>query len=343
MSNNPPSFTDPHDPTAETRKGDHIDLAFRSQSDKEMLDNRFEYEPMLASNALNKDISLKFLGKDLSAPIWMSSMTGGTQKASMINRNLAKACGKYKLGMGLGSCRSLLHSDDHLPDFDVRNLMGDQPLYANLGIAQIEQLIEQGQTSKIEELINKLSADGLIIHVNPLQELMQPEGDIYHRPPIELIKYIRDILKSRLIVKEVGQGYGPKSMQALVDIGVDAIDFAAYGGTNFATIELARASTAFRETHQPLANVGHTAADMVQYFNQLKNADNVAVIISGGVKTYLDGHYLTNLINANAVYGQASGFLKHAMVSYEGTCEYVESQIKGLKMAASLLTIKSMQ
>jgi len=86
------------------------------------------------------DISIDILGTTLRTPIWVSSMTGGTAMANTINTNLAKACGEYGMGMGLGSCRALLDSDERLSDFAMRGLIGDQPLYANLGIAQLDDL-----------------------------------------------------------------------------------------------------------------------------------------------------------------------------------------------------------
>ena len=95
------------------------------------------------------------------------------------------------MGMGLGSCRALLFSDEHLKDFDVRHLIGDDlPFYANLGIAQLEELIENNEVFLINNLIEKLRADGLIIHVNPLQEWLQPEGDRFKVAPIDTIETI---------------------------------------------------------------------------------------------------------------------------------------------------------
>ena len=171
-------------------------------------------------------------------------MTGGTDMARIINRNLAQACGEFGFGMGLGSCRQLLYSNEHFDDFNVRPLMGDDvPLFANLGIAQLEILIERNETSLITKLITKLNADGLIIHVNPMQEWLQPEGDRFKKPPIETIKTIVDRLDCPLIVKEVGQGFGYESIKALLQLPLAAVDFAAAGGTSFSKLELLRGVT----------------------------------------------------------------------------------------------------
>ena len=130
------------DPSASSRKQDHIEMAFASQVIQQELDHRFYYEPLLNPHPQKTDLSLDFLDKSMKVPIWVSSMTGGTKMARIINHNLARACGEFGMGMGLGSCRSLLYSDEYLPDFAVRSLIGpDYPLFANLGIAQLEQLI----------------------------------------------------------------------------------------------------------------------------------------------------------------------------------------------------------
>lgn len=332
------------DPTAATRKLDHIKLAEASRVESGQLDNRFYYEPMLSGHpSQDIDISKQFLSKRLTNPIWVSSMTGGTGIAATINENLAKACAEFGMGMGLGSCRKLLHDNTYFNDFDVRKYIGDQPLYANLGIAQIEEISNNDEWSLVIELLNRLQADGLIIHVNPLQEWLQPEGDRYFLSPIKLIERAIDALDTSIIVKEVGQGMGPKSIEALCKLPIDGIEFAAGGGTNFAMLELLRSDESMLNSYKNLTSLGHTADDMVSMINGLMSngLNNIPdLIISGGVKDFLDGYYLINKCEAHAVYGQASSFLKHAMGSYEGLQKHVEGQIEGLKLAHTMLTVR---
>lgn len=328
------------------RKKAHIDLAFQSQVSHIQTDDRFYYEPVLASHPNSISFPTPFIGKQLGAPLWVSSMTGGTEMAGIINRNLARACKKFGMGMGLGSCRIVLDSDEYLPDFALRSLIGsDMPFYANLGIAQVEELIAQGRLNKITELVNKLEADGLIIHINPMQEWLQPEGDRIQHPPIDTIKKVIDGLDVKLIVKEVGQGMGPKSLEALFALPLQAIEFAALGGTNFAKLELIRGTEDDNSQYGNLAYIGHTAQQMVEYTNTvLENLGSKAlckqVIISGGVKSFLDGHYLMQKTNCAAIYGQASAFLKHATSSYEELEYYIEKQLQGLALAKAFLTVK---
>lgn len=332
------------DPTAAARKLDHIKLAEASRVTGDQLDSRFYYEPMLAGHpSADLDIGKTFLGKRLTNPIWVSSMTGGTGVAATINENLAKACAEFGMGMGLGSCRKLMHDDTYFSDFDVRKHIGDQPLYANLGIAQIEQIWKDDKWDDIIQLVNKLQADGLIIHVNPLQEWLQPEGDRYHSKPIDLIKRAIDALNISLIVKEVGQGIGEQSLRALCNLPLDGIEFAAGGGTNFAMLELLRSDEAMQNTYARLASIGHTADDMVDMINQLKVDSSGPMpdfIISGGVKDFLDGYHLISKCKGHSIYGQASSFLKHAMDGYEDLQKHVHAQVEGLRLAHTLLTVR---
>lgn len=333
------------DPTAQERKSDHIKLAFEAQTSSLDIDSRFQYEPLFFQS--NQDLpEITFLDKNLQTPIWVSSMTGGTEKARKINENLARACSHFKMGMGLGSCRSLLDSNDRLDDFNLRPIIGDDlPFYANLGIAQVEQLLKSGQIDKVNQLVEKLKVDGLIIHINPLQEWLQPEGDILTQSPIETIQQFLEISKIPLIVKEVGQGMGKESLRFLMSLPIQAIEFAAHGGTNFAKLELLRSDDVQQELYHSITKIGHSYTQMIEFVNEIhsENPEKVLCnqfIISGGIKNFLDGYYGMNAINGRAVYGQASTLLKYAEQSYEALHNYIESQIKGLKLAQSCLIVK---
>jgi isopentenyl-diphosphate Delta-isomerase len=335
------------DPTAEQRKEDHIELAFQSRLNSDELDNRFYYEPLFSGHIVElPKPNATFNGKSLNAPIWVSSMTGGTEKARLINQNLAKACNEFGLGMGLGSCRQLLFEDKNLKDFDVRHLIGNNPLYANLGIGQLENLIETNRMDLIHKMCEKLQVDGLIIHVNPLQEWFQPEGDRFKNPPLETIKEtIGHMEGMSIIVKEVGQGFGYNSLKSLFQLPLTAVEFGASGGTNFSKLELLRDSKETYNTFAALTRVGHCAKEMVHMTNALKVELKEKficknIIISGGVQDFLDGYYLTKLCNVNSVYGKASSFLKHARGEYAELQKYINMQIEGLKIANAYLKIK---
>jgi isopentenyl-diphosphate delta-isomerase len=328
----------------ESRKKDHIDLAFKSQTGIPEMDHRFHYEPLMQPHPVEGLKPFTILGREHRVPMWVSSMTGGTKLAGTINSNLARACNEFGMGMGLGSCRIILDDDTYFDDFNMRPIIGDSlPLWANLGIAQVEELLENGQVNKAEELVRKLDADGLIIHVNPMQEWFQPEGDVLKHAPIDTIRRMLDAFKSPLIVKEVGQGMGPDSLRQLLQLPLTAIEFAAFGGTNFARVELLRDERAEAELYEPLSYIGEDAFTMVEEVNRLVSETQPVckeLIISGGIKNYLDGYYLMEKSTLPAVYGMASTFLKYAREEYETLQKFIASQVKGLEMAYAYLTIR---
>lgn len=330
----------------EDRKKDHINLAFESQIPAKDIDQRFYYEPMLSAHPVNAIPETDFLGKKMMLPIWVSSMTGGTKLAGTINRNLARASHEFGLGMGLGSCRILLQDEKYYSDFDIRDIIGpDYPLWANLGINQLEDMLRDKQVDRITELLEKLRADGLFIHVNPFQEWFQPEGDRLKKPPIESVQSLLEQVKFPVIVKEVGQGMGYESLRQLLKLPLGGIEFAAFGGTNFAMVELRRSTPAEQELFEPLARIGHDALQMVNMVNHIAENEPGQIrvkklIISGGIRSYLDGYYLINKSKIPAIYGQASTFLKYARNDYETLRQFIQYQAKGLELAYAFLRVK---
>ncbi len=327
------------------RKSDHINLAIQSQTVVNELDNRFYYEPMISGFPQGEHESIAFAGKKLKVPLWVSSMTGGHPLSGIINRNLARACNEFGMGMGLGSCRKLLREEADFKDFDLRSVIGDdRPLFANLGIAQIEELVAKNDTDSVRRLVGRLKADGLIIHVNPLQEWIQPEGNIILHPPVETIERFMEKTDFQIIVKEVGQGFGPKSIRRLMQLPLAAIEFGAFGGTNFSKVENSRTSTLKNPHYQPFVNVGVSAEEMVDLINAMvSGGERLAcnqLIISGGIRDYLDGFYLTQKSVIPAIYAQASVFLGHSRGDYAELQQFIAAQIEGFRMAKSFLTLK---
>ncbi len=337
------------DPMQETRKRDHIELTQKAQTIKSEVDSRFFYEPLLSAHPNSENsLSTLFLDKKMSAPFWISSMTGGVGEARHINQNLARVCREFSLGMGLGSCRSLLESDKYFEDFNLRPVLGnDLPFFANLGIAQVETLVHKNETKKIIDLLNRLDTDGLIVHVNPLQEWFQPEGDKFQYSPIDTIERLCRTFEGsnkKIIVKEVGQGMGPKSLKALLDLPISAIELASFGGTNFSKLELMRSKESQFSKIDSLSKVGHTSLEMISFLNNLLNANpkylEKQIIISGGIDNFLDGYYLQEQLNFISVIGMAKSFLSRSE-NYEELKTFTEAQIEGLKMARAYLHVKS--
>ena len=329
------------------RKKQHIQLASIAQFNHQYVDKRFYYEPLLGTNKRNLEERFPFLDKSLKAPIWISAVTGGTRKAKKINYNLAGVCKQFGIGLNTGSCRQLLYSDRYFNDFDVREYCGNEiPFYINLGIAQIEKLLVQNKLSLVNTLISRLRADGLVIHCNLLQEWIQPEGDIIQIEPLQTIKeLIRDI-DFPIIVKEVGQGFGPQSLSELLKLPLAAIEFGALGGTNFSKMESLRLSGNIqKEIKSTYSYLGHTAEEMVNYVNNIYNKSKTQlncreIIISGGIKSALDGYYLIHKCQLNSIYGIAYRALVHAARSYAQLSNFIAAEIEAYAIASSLLRIK---
>lgn len=326
-----------------SRKDSHLQLALTAQNN--FVDQRFNYEPMLAAHPkAGEQWETTFGSKTMNFPIWISSMTGGTSKANEINQRLARIVKKYGLGMGVGSARIALEDESKAKDFELRPLLKDAPFYLNFGIAQVEKYMAAGQIEKFKALRKRVDADGFIIHVNPLQEWLQPSGDKINEPPVNTIAQFIQEADAPLIVKEVGQGFGPASMRALLLLPLVAIEFAAAGGTNFSMLELMR-NNEEAQLLNPFVHVGHEAKDMSKYLNQLIDqlgggVQCQSVIISGGIKNFLDGFYFIKKAKINALYGQASQFLKYAMQSEEALDLFVAKQTEGLILAKTFLNIK---
>ncbi|HRO74725.1 MAG TPA: isopentenyl-diphosphate delta-isomerase [Crocinitomicaceae bacterium] len=326
------------------RKDSHLALALDSQVHS--IDERFYYEPMLSAHPSETDEwNVQIGAKTMRYPLWISSMTGGTDKTNEINQRLAIAAQKFGLGMGAGSSRIALEDETKVADFNLRPFLGDDvPYYLNFGIAQIEKSIQEKSLDKIQNLLAKVNADGVIIHVNPLQEWLQPEGDKIQNSPLETIQKFISETHLKPIVKEVGQGFGYESMKQLLQLPLTAVEFAANGGTNFSKLELLR-NKLKNEYMMPLVHVGHTAQEMVELSNRVKNELGTkiqcpTVIISGGIKTFLDGYYCIQKSEISAVYGQASELLIRAQQSQERLEEFIKNQIEGLLLARAFLTLK---
>jgi len=320
------------------RKSDHIKLSENARTHVSKLDGRFFYEPLFFTHPTPETKwSSSFLGFNFDYPIWVSSMTGGTDHAKVINENLAKLCGEFHLGMGLGSCRSLLHDPSRLGEFRVKKFMPSSPLFANIGIAQVEECVKEGSAHRLHELVSMVEADGLVIHINPLQEWFQPGGDRFKVTPLETLKRFLDQCSYPVIVKEVGQGMGPKSLKAILELPVAGIELAGFGGTNFTLLEKMRGD--HLSSREGFIHVGHSCLDMISILNALPER-NKEIIISGGISSMLDGYELKSKLKRNSVIGMASAFLGPALMSYEELRGFFLDQVETLLTARASLELR---
>ena len=327
------------------RKNHHLTMAAQSQISGQQKLVGFDYEPLFSPHPQNTEESIPFLGKTMRTPFWISSMTGGTGAAGNINRTLARAAQEFGLGMGLGSIRPLLtDKKKYFEDFNLRPLLGDDvPFFANLGIAQVEQLLSGRELLKIHDLVEELKADGLIIHINVLQEWLQPEGDHIQRPPLETLTEFLQEAPYKVVVKEVGQGLGPRSLAALLKLPLAGIELGAFGGTNFSRLELDRHPSGFiREMRKNFALVGHDAEEMVNNINRLiQHPENKTdtFIISGGIQNILQAWRIHKKCCGTSVIGRANDYLQRANRSYDELQKFIREEITQWSFAKNFIHI----
>ena len=317
----------------EDRKDDHIQIV--QERDVETTGTGFE-DVHLVHNALPEldygaiDPTIEFLGHELSAPIFIESMTGGHQNTTEINRTLAQAAGETGIAMGVGSQRAGLELDDDsvLESYTaVRDAAPDAFIYGNLGAAQLREY----DLEMVERAVEMIEADALAVHLNFLQEAVQPEGDTDGRDCLAAIGRVAENLSAPLIVKETGNGISRETARKLAEAGVDAIDVAGKGGTTWSGIEAYRAAAANAPRQQRIGTLFRewgipTAASTIECV-----AEHNCVIASGGVRTGLD---VAKAIALGALAGGlAKPFLKPAIDGPNAVIELVEDLIAELQTA----------
>ena len=234
--------------STEQRKSRHLDVcldedvASRLDAGWEAVRLRHEALPEIA--LADVDVSSTFLGIPLRAPLLISSMTGGTARAAEINRRLARGAEAAGIAFALGSGRAMLEDDTLRSTFDVRPVAPKVVLFANLGAVQLNYGV---RTEDARRLVSALGANGLYLHLNPLQEALQPGGDTNFRSLEPKIAALCEALDVPVIAKSVGSGIAPSTAARLIDCGVAAIDVAGAGGTSWARVEGKRAGDPARE------------------------------------------------------------------------------------------------
>ncbi len=320
------------DATLARRKDEHLDhvLAGRGRSGAATgLDAvRFVHEalPELDHDAI--DLSTRFLGRRLALPFLISSMTGGPARAETINTRLAEAAQHLGLALAVGSQRVALEAGESGGlDAVLRRRAPDALLLANLGAVQFVKGYGLDQARRAVEMIG---ADALILHLNPLQEAVQPEGDRDWVGVGKAIEAIARAMPGRLVVKETGAGLSARTARRLADLGVAAIDVAGAGGTNWALIEGARAVGGRAEAvAAPFGDWGvPTARSLIEVRS---GAPEVELIGSGGVRHGLDAARVIRL--GARLAGQAAGVLDAALVSTEAVVSHFETSAAQLRLA----------
>jgi isopentenyl-diphosphate delta-isomerase len=308
-------------PAIASRKADHIRINLeedvRSGLTTGLENYRFIHEALPELDLEAVDLSQKLFGRTVRAPLLISSMTGGTEEAGRINRTLAEAAQQAGVVMGVGSQRAALSNPTAAETFRVRRYAPDILLFANLGAVQLNY----GYTvDHCRQAVEMIDADALILHLNALQEAVQPEGDTRFAGLVDKIAAVCRALPVPVIAKEVGWGISEKAARMLADAGVAAVDVAGAGGTSWSQVEkfriqdesLARVAAAFRGWGIPTAE----SISMVR-----QAAPEMLIIASGGLRSGVD---IAKCIALGACLGGMAGpFLSAAASSLEDTLQTI--------------------
>jgi isopentenyl-diphosphate delta-isomerase len=267
------------------RKADHLalcatdEVAFRERTTLlECVELVHDSLPELSMDEL--DISVTLFGKRLRAPILIAAMTGGTDAAGAVNHTLAKIADRRGYAFGLGSQRAMQREPATAWTYEVRKVAPHTVIFGNVGIIQARDQ----RTESIEKLVHDIGADALCVHMNPAQEVVQPEGDRDFRGGLETFARLKRELTVPIIAKETGNGISPRTAHRLREVGVNTVDVSGAGGTSWVGVETLRAEGNAKELGMQLWDWGVPTAASVVFARQAGHD----VIATGGIRSGLD-------------------------------------------------------
>jgi isopentenyl-diphosphate Delta-isomerase len=316
------------------RKAEHIRLALeqRMQLGVNYFDEyHFEHAALPELDFDDIDIGVDFLGCRLAAPLLVSSMTGGTEAAGLINRNLAAGAQRTGIAVGVGSQRKALEDPAKADTFKVREVAPSVPLLANLGAVQLNYGLGPRECLQAVEMIG---ADALILHLNPLQEAIQPEGQRNFAGLLPKIGEVVRALPVPIVVKEIGCGISAATARALAGQGIRIIDTAGVGGTSWARIEAERAGDL--DLGEVFAGWGIPTPLSIR---EVRSVGGLTVIASGGLRNGID--VAKALALGADLAGMAYPFLQAATESPERVVDKVQRIVLELKICMFCLGVKT--
>jgi len=326
------------------RKADHIRINLeedvRSRLTTGLERYRFIHQALPELDLEEVDTGVTVFGKRLRAPLLISSMTGGTTEAGVINRRLALAAQETGIAMAVGSQRAALEHPELASTFQVRRYAPDILLFANLGAVQLNYGYTVDHCRRAVEMIE---ADAFILHLNPLQEAVQPEGDTRFSGLVRKIEAVCRALPVPVVVKEVGWGISERAARMLAEAGVAAIDVAGAGGTSWSQVEMHRAVNDFQaRLAAAFVDWGIPTAESIRFVRQA--APEVLVFASGGLRNGVD---VAKAIALGATLtGMAGALLQAAAQSTETTVEtlrLIQRQLQVTMFAVGARDITALQ
>jgi isopentenyl-diphosphate delta-isomerase len=274
--------------TAE-RKDKHLRICLEEDVDFVGISNgfeayRFDHDALPEINKNDIQTQTHFLGKELSIPLMVGAMTGGTAQAGEINRILAQAAEQTGVAFALGSQRRMLESAEALSSYDMRQYAPNTLILGNLGAVQLNYGVTAEQ---ISELMAQTAVDGINFHLNPLQEAIQPEGDTNFSGLLDRLKETIPLLPGPVVLKEVGAGISATTARKIAQLPIAALEIAGVGGTSWAKIESFRATDMIQsETGEQLASWGIPTAESL--ITCKKELPDLPLVCSGGMRTGLE-------------------------------------------------------
>ncbi len=272
-----------------SRKLRHIDACLTGPVSYVGVTTGFErvelpYNALTQTSLAEVDLGTTFLGVPLTAPVLIGAMTGGAELARTINRNLAGAAQKLGIGMMLGSQRIMLGDDRSATaaaaSFEVRDLAPDVLLIGNIGLAQMSDHLAPRLTAALE----RVGANALAVHTNPLQEAMQENGDTDFGGTLAGLGRLAEELNYPVMVKEVGHGIGAAAARQLRGLPIAAVDVAGAGGTSWARVEQV---VRYGEVRYPaVADWGIPTAQALREVRE--TLPGMPLMASGGIRTGMD-------------------------------------------------------
>ncbi|HAF62192.1 MAG TPA: type 2 isopentenyl-diphosphate Delta-isomerase [Anaerolineaceae bacterium] len=314
-----------------TRKDDHIRINneedVQSAVPNEFDKFYFEHQALPELNLVDIDTSVNIFRKVQYAPLLISSMIGGTEQSHELNARLARAAQHFNIGMGVGSQRIILQHPETNQFFNLRTYAPDINLFANIGAVQLNNSVT---FDDCRQLVEEIGADALILHLNPLQEALQSEGNTNFAGLLSKIESLCRQLPYPVIVKEVGWGISAETARRLQEAGVSAIDVAGAGGTSWSEVEKYRmTSEAHREVAASFRNWGITTAQSI--IEVKENTNGLTLFASGGLRNGVD---VAKCIALGAdCCGFAGLFFRAAMQSEQKLFDTIDQIIRGLRIS----------
>ncbi len=319
-------------PNISQRKLDHIDLCAEDQVEYrgkttllEEVDLLHDSLPERSIDAL--DVGTTVMGKRLRAPLLITGMTGGAKRAQEINLTLAKVAQELGIAFGVGSQRAMMKHPELADTYQVREVAPDILLFGNIGAVQVAE----SSTAEVEQLVGTIGADALCVHLNPGQEMIQPEGDRDFRGCVDGIARLVDELSVPVIAKETGCGLGPRALDKLKGAGVQWVDTSGAGGTTWVGVETLRTTPEKATIGEMFWDWGVPTGAAISYATER----GFNVIGSGGLRTGLD---CARAIALGAqLAGMALPWLKAAFnEGYEAAMQFGQTTIQALQVACLL-------